>query len=171
MENNHAIKFGIFAGLGTVVFLFLFYWIEKTLMLSPSVIWSTIFLYLIGMYMAAVEVRKENEGYIDFRTALKAAFLVWAIANAIYHAYSYLLYNFLDKDMINVQKAYVSDQMKEMDGLISEDYLEQINQNIEILSYDLSTVISTYASSLIMGFLIAAIIARMVRRKPTFEAK
>jgi len=170
MENNHAIKFGIFAGVGTVVFLFLFYWIEKTLMLSPSVIWSTIFLYLIGMYMAAVEVRKENEGYIDFRTALKAAFLVWVIANAIYHAYNYLLYNFLDKDMINVQKRYMSEQMAELEGVISEKYLEELNQNVEILTYDLSQVISTYATSLIMGFLIAMIIARMVRRKPTFEA-
>jgi len=170
MENNHAIKFGIFAGVGTVVFLFLFYWIEKTLMLSPSVIWSTIFLYLIGMYMAAVEMRKENEGYIDFRTALKAAFLVWVIANAIYHAYNYLLYNFLDKDMINVQKRYMSEQMAELEGVISEKYLEELNQNVEILTYDLSQVISTYATSLIMGFLIAMIIARMVRRKPTFEA-
>ncbi len=169
-ENNHAIKFGTFAGLGTVVFLFLFYWIEKTLMLSPSVIWSTIFLYLIGMYMAAVEVRKENGGYVDFRTALKASFLVWVIANAIYHAFNYVLYNFLDKDMINVQKAYVSKQMEEMEGVISDDYLEDMNQNIAELTYDLSQVISTYATSLVMGFLIAMIIARMVKRQPTFEA-
>lgn len=170
MENNHAIKFGIFAGVGTVVFLFLFYWIEKTLMLSPSIIWSTIFLYLIGMYMAAVEVRRENGGYIDFRTALKASFIVWVVANAIYHTYNYVLFNFIDKDMLNVQKAYMSDQMKDMDVLISEDYLEVMNQNIEVLSYDLTQVIFAYFSSLIAGFLMAAVIARMARRKPLFEA-
>jgi len=170
MENIHAKKFGIFAGLGTVVFLFLFYWIEKELMLSPSVIWSTIVLYLIGMYMAAAEVRRDNGGYIDFRSALKAAFIVWIVANAIYHAYNYLLFNFLDKDMLNVQKSYMHKQMEEMDGLISEDYLEVLNNNIEVLSYDLTQVIFAYVSSLIAGFLIAAFIARIVRRKPTFEA-
>lgn len=170
MKNNHAIKFGIFAGLGTVIFLFLFYWIEKKLMLSPSVIWSTIFLYLIGMYMAAAEVRRENGGYIEYRPALKAAFIVWIVANAIYHTYSYLLFNFIDKDMLNVQQEYMRGEMEKMDGMISEDYLEVMNNNIEILSYDITQVIFAYFSSLIMGFLIAAIIARMVRRKPTFEA-
>jgi len=170
MENNHAKKFGILAGVGTVIFLFLFYWIEKKLMLSPSVIWSTIFLYLIGMYMAAIEVRRENEGYIDFRTALKAAFLVWVIANAIYHAYNYILFNFLDTDMLNVQKKYMGEEMNKMEGYIGDDYIQHMRDNIDLLSYDLSQVIFAYVSSLIVGFALAALIARMVRRQPTFEA-
>lgn len=165
-KDNHSIKFGIIAGSATIVFLFLFYWIEKELMLSAGIIWSTTFLYFIGMYMAPLELRKENEGYLDFKTALRAAFIVWVIANAIYHAFQYILYNFLDPDMLNVQKNYMQREMGKLDGMVSEEYLETFSENIEVLNYDLGTVIFTYFSSLIAGFIFSAIIARLVRRIP-----
>jgi hypothetical protein len=166
MKNSHAIKFGVFAGLGTLMFLFLFYWIEKQLMLSPGVIWSTMFLYILGMYMAGVESRKENGGFIDFKTALKAAFLVYVIANGIYHLYNYVLYNFLDPDMLNVQKAFLENNMEQIEGMMGEDWAKQFREGIDKLNYNMADVISAYISSLIGGFLLAAIIARIVRKNP-----
>jgi len=166
MKDNHALKFGAIAGIATVIFLFLFYWIERELMLSPGIIWSTTFLYFIGMYMAPLELRKENEGYLDFKTALRAAFIVWVVANAIYHAFQYVLYNFLDPEMLSVQKNYMQKNIGQLENMVSEDYLETFSNNLELLNYDLGTVIFTYFSSLVAGFFFSAVIARMVRRKP-----
>ena len=166
MENNHAIKFGAFAGFGTILFLFLFYWIEKELMLSPGIIWSTMLLYILGMYMAPLEVRKEKEGYISFKSALKPAFLVFVIANSIYHLYNYALYNFLDSEMLSIQQKYMLENMNVLDNMLSEEQMEAFEDGVDGLNYNFSTVITTYFSSLLGGFFLAAIIARTIRREP-----
>lgn len=166
MKDNYAVKFGVLAGLGTIVFLFLFYWIDKKLILSPEIIWSTMLLYLIGMYMAPIEERKDNGGYLDFKTALRSAFIVWIVANAIYHAFNYALYNFLDTDMLNIQKQYMRDNMSKMEGLLGEENFTSFMDNIELMNYNFITVLTAYLSSLIGGFIIAAIIGRIVRRQP-----
>lgn len=166
MKDNHAVKFGIIAGVATVLFLFLFYWIEKELILSPGVIWSTTLLYFIGMYMAPLELRSENEGYLDFKTALRASFIVWGVANLIYHTFQYILYNFLDPKMIEIQKNYILKNMDSLEGMVSEEYIETYTNSLESFSYDLGTTIFTYFSSLIVGFFFSMVIARLVRRDP-----
>ena len=127
MKNQHAIKFGILAGIGTIIFLFLFYWIDRKLMLSPSVIWSTFFLYLLGMYMACVEERKDNGGYLAFKDALKAAFLVYVVANIIYYSYNYLLFNFIDPEMLGIQKEYMITSIEELEGLLNNSSSESVS--------------------------------------------
>ncbi len=169
MKDDYAVKFGLLAGSGTIIFLFLFYWIDKKPILSPEIIWSTMLLYLIGMYMAPVEERKANEGYLDFKTALRAAFIVWIVANAIYHSFNYVLYNFLDAEMLNIQKNYVRDNMNGLEGLMGEENHELFLANIDNMNYDISTVIMAYLTSLVGGFIISAIIGRMVRRKPIIQ--
>ena len=166
MKDNYAIKFGALAGLGTIIFLFLFYWIDKKLILSPEIIWSTMFLYLLGMYMAPVEERKENGGYIDFKPALRAAFIVWIVANSMYHLFNYVLYNFLDTDMLGIQQQYMRDNIGTMEGFVSQENYDLLVANIEQMNYDFLTVFMAYTSSLIGGFILAAIIGRLVRRKP-----
>lgn len=170
MKDNFAVKFGLLAGLGTIIFLFLFYWIDKKLTLSPEIIWSTMFLYLLGMYMAPIEERKLNEGYLDFKTALRASFIVWIVANAIYHSFNYVLYNFLDTEMLNIQKQHVRDNATNLEGYMGEENYEFFLANIDNMNYNFSTVLMAYLTSLFWGFIIAAIIARMVRRKPMLQA-
>lgn len=166
MNDNYAVKFGLMAGGGTVIFLCLFYWIDKVLILQPGVIWSTLILYLLGMYMAPLEVRKSQDGIIDFKTALRNAFLVWVIANAIYHLFNYLLYNILDPEMLEVQRNYMLDNFDKIEGILSRDNIETLKEGTNQLNYSFFTVLTHYASSLIGGFLFAAVIARMIRREP-----
>ncbi len=170
MKDNFAVKFGMLAGLGTIIFLFLFYWIDKKLILSPEIIWSTMFLYLLGMYMAPIEERKLNEGYLDFKTALRASFIVWIVANAIYHCFNYVLYNFLDPEMLNIQKQYVRDNAANLEGLMGEENYELFIANIDNMNYNFATVLMAYLTALIGGFILAAIIARLVRRNPIPQA-
>ncbi|MEM6320851.1 MAG: DUF4199 domain-containing protein [Bacteroidota bacterium] len=169
MKNDHAIKFGLLAGFGTILFLFIFYSIDKKLILDHGVIWSTMFLYIIGMYMAPIEERKNNDGYIEFKPALKAAFLVWVVANGLYHAYNYLLFNFIDPEMLSVQRQFMRDNMGQLEGVLTEEMAQAVEDSIEFLNFDFMTVFTTYLSSLVGGFLIAVVVARMVRRNPPVE--
>lgn len=171
MENNHAIKFGVFAGIGTVMFLFLFYWIDRPLMLSPSIIWSTMLLYFIGMYMAPLEERKENGGYISFKPAMKSAFLVFVIANGIYHFYNYALYNFIDTEMLSIQQEFMRENMVVLENVFTKEQYETFKESIEVLNFNLITVISNFLLSLFFGFLIAAIIAKLIKIEPPIETE
>ncbi len=160
--NAHSTKFGLIAGIGTVLILLTAYFVDKKLQLSPGVVWSTIIFYIVGMAMAAIEERKDNGGFISFKEALKAAFIVWMVANAIYHAFNYFHFNYFDPEMLQIQKDYVLDTLST--GVFSEEMAEEMAARTNDIKYDLLTTVSAYIMSLVFGFLLAAIIARLVRR-------
>ena len=160
--NAHSTKFGLIAGIGTVLILLTAYFIDKRLQLSPGVVWSTSIFYIVGMAMAAIEERKDKGGFISFKEALKAAFIVWMVANAIYHAFNYFHFNYFDPEMLQIQKDYVLETL-EM-GVFSEEMVEQMAEKTEEIKYDILTTIRGYIMSLVFGFILAAIIARLVRR-------
>ncbi len=166
--NAHSTKFGLIAGIGTVLILLTAYFVDKKLQLSPGVVWSTIIFYIVGMAMAAIEERKDNGGFISFKAALKAAFIVWMIANAIYHAFNYFHFNYFDPEMIQIQKDYVLETLNA--GVFNEEMTEQMAARTEEIEYGIITTLRGYIMSLVFGFLLAAIIARLVRRDNFAEA-
>lgn len=161
---THSIRFGILAGIGTIAILLSAYFIEKKLMFNASIVWSTIFFYIIGMTMAAIEQRKDQGGFISFKEALRSSFVVWLIANAMYHLFNYLQFNFFDPELLTIQKEYSLEMLEQNPNLFGEEYMEVLVTNIEQTTYGLGVTIYAYIGSLIGGFLIAAIIARSVRR-------
>ena len=56
--NKIATKYGVFTGFGVILYMLTFYFYDKTIMRSPEVIWSTMFLYLVGMFWAALKVHR-----------------------------------------------------------------------------------------------------------------
>ncbi len=158
--NSHSVRFGLLAGIGTVLLLLTAYFVDKRLQLSPSVVWSTTILYVIGMTMAAIEERNDREGFLSFKESLKAAFIVWVIANAIYHVFNYVHFNYFDPEMISIQK----EQFLEMNETASMFNEETAALVVAEMNYSLTSTIFGYISSLVGGFLLAAIIARFVRR-------
>lgn len=158
--NSHGVKFGLLAGIGTVFILLASYYIDKRLMLSPSVVWSTMIFYLIGMYMAALEDRKSGGGFISFKEALQTSFVVWLVANAIYHLFIYCQFNYFDPEMLSVQKE-VFLEMNAQAGLLDEELSEKV---ISEISYDFMHTATGYMMSLIGGFALSAMIARLIRR-------
>jgi len=162
--NTHSTRFGLLAGIGTIAILLSVYFIDKKLMFSPGIVWSTILFYLIGMTMAATEQRKDQGGFISFKEALRASFVVWLIANAIYHLFNYLQFNFFDPELLIIQKEQSLEMLEQNPNLLGEEYMEAMVTNIEQTTYNLGETIYAYILSLIAGFIIAAIIARIVRR-------
>ena len=158
--NSHGVRFGLLAGIGTILILLSAYFIDKKLMFSPSVVWSTIIFYLIGMYMAVLEDRKAQEGFISFKEALKSSMLVWIVANALYHGFMYLHFNFFDLEMLSIQKEQFL-QQNEQAGFLKEELAQEMADN---LSYSLLQTLTGYIYSLLAGFAISAIIARWLRR-------
>ena len=162
MKNN-AVRIGLLTGFGTVFCLLLVYWINKRLALNPIIIWGTTLFYLIGMFSVAVGTRAKASGHIDFRSVLKPAFLVFVIANAIYHLYNYSLFNFFDPEMLIIQKELILEQEASL-SMMDEAQRTAFLQGI--MNYGFKNMLFSYSSSLIGGFIIAVIIALIVKRAP-----
>ena len=158
--KSHGVRFGLLAGIGTILMLLSAYYIDKKLMLSPSVVWSTMIFYLIGMYLAVKEVRKEQEGFISFKEALKASMMVWIVANAMYHGFLYLQFNVFDPELLPIQKAQFLEQNAQAGFLKEEDAATMA----ESLTYNLQQTLTGYISSLLGGFAISAFLASWLRR-------
>ena len=98
MKQN-IIKNGIMAGVVAIGYVLLFYYTQKEWLFTGSFVFSSLLIYLFFMYQTAKTVAKE-----DYKIVLRAAFGVFILANVVYYAFDYVLFNMIDKSLIDVQK-------------------------------------------------------------------
>lgn len=145
-----AIKFGIITGIATVLYLFIFHQIDRALVLNPLVYWSTLLFAVAGMVAAVKKTRSENSNKISQREALKTAFLVFVLAQLLFMAFIFVLFNFLDPGLVDLQK-----EMMEKAGMKIEN---------PDLSMTFGKVFFRYAYMLIPGFFLSYMVASFMKK-------
>jgi Ca2+/Na+ antiporter len=148
--NSKTRTYGILTGAGTVLYLLLFYFVDRSLFLNGGVTWSSLIIYLIFMFKAVREVRDAQGGELEFREALKPAFTVYFIANVIYYSFLYLMFNFFDPELVELQR-----EMLEAGGIPTD------GQNLEMSA---TVTFFAFLQSLIAGFAFSAAVAAILRR-------
>ncbi len=145
-----AVKYGIIAGIGTVLYLLVFYFIDPALILKPLVYWSTLIIAVIGMAAAVSKERSENGGRIARKEAMKTAFLVFVISMLFFNALVYVLFNFVDPGLSEMQKQIMENAGRDVKDLD--------------LKMTLGKVLFGYAFSLIGGFFISYLVASIMKK-------
>lgn len=171
MENN-GLKYGILAGLGAIAVSLGFYLVEEKMIFSVAgyVGWA---IYLYCMYKATVDERAEMGGFMTFKEALKPAFLTFVVASFIYFVFYYVLFNFIDPNLAELQKEIAMESMQGMGGLMGEETLENMMEEMEKQDFQvgIGTVSLSYAISLIFpGFIFALIIALIAKKEQPIGA-
>lgn len=165
MQNNIAIKYGIIAGVGVVAYFLLFYLTNVKLFFNPIVNWGVLVVYLVGMVKACAGQRKHQHNF-PFKDALRTAFLTFAITSLIFYVFNYLLFNFLDPNLAEVQKEILVEQMGKMAGRLQLSELK--NQIEEFAKQDFRITIRntmmSLAQSLIGGFVLSLAVAGLMKR-------
>ena len=142
--------YGIIAGAGTVFYLLLFYFADRANFLNGAITWSSLIIYLAFMYKAILEKRNSLGGEIEFKEAVRPAFVVYTIASLIYYTFIYLMFNFVDPELPDLQRELM------------------VAQGIEVKGNDLKMTLSitffAFLWSLIAGFAFSAILAAILRR-------
>jgi membrane associated rhomboid family serine protease len=152
------IKYGIMAGLAVVGYFLLFYSINKTTMLGPSVQLPSYLVYFGFMFWAAKPYYNS-----DFKGILKVAFGVFVIANLFYYAFDFYLFNYMDKSLIDLQKDIMLDYFEGAAKSVEEASLR--TQNIQSGDYhSLKSLIYAYAKGAIGGFGMAILVAYFVKK-------
>lgn len=146
-----------------MIYMLIFYFYDKKIMLGPSVLWSTTLLYIVGMFFAAREERKKRE-FMTFREVLSVAFVTYLVANLVFYDFIYILFNFVDPTLPDLQ-VQVSIEKARESGL--SEYLEDAIAEIEKTPAELTLgqAIFDYIRSAIFGFILSLAIAGVTRNK------
>ena len=127
---------------------------------------------LVCLLIIAFQIRKANEGYINFKTLFQTLFIAVLIFEFFYSSYNYVHLKWIDSSVIEKLKSSMlsildkaGDKISETDrdkSLARFDELKKITNVVE--------VIKGYFSSIAISGIFALIISAVVRRtKPAFE--
>lgn len=172
-ENKSSVarNYGLIAGLIFTLITLFQYLGGLDMFLSP--VGYVSYLMIITMaVLAALKVRKANEGFLEFSEALKTTFTVFALAFLIQTIFVYILLNFIDvpfkqaltEETINraeiALKKYMSDS----------DIDKVIDSEREKDQYSLPRVFLGYAITCILAFIFCLLISLIVKRsRPAFN--
>lgn len=158
---NTNFKFGLFAGVATILYLLIFYWINPRLMLSWGVLWSSLLIYLAFMALAVRRLQAISAEHPPFRLALRAAFLVFVVANAVYYLFYFVLFKYVDPHLLVLQQEMMVETTQRFSGLLGVENAEEVSRQFEQndLQITLANSLFSYAWSLLGGFLLALAVA------------
>ena len=158
-----SIRYGILVGISVILYMLVFYFYDEKVMVGPNVFWSTTLLFIVGMFFAAREERKVRE-FMTFREILPVAFVTYLIANLFFYDFLYILFNFVDPALPELQRQ-VSIEAVQNSGF--SEYVEEAIEEIEKIpaEFTLGQAIFDYVRSAIFGFLLSLGIAGVTRNK------
>ena len=146
------IKYGITTGAAMVLYLLLFYSMDKAQVLNPLVFWSALLFPMVSMVMATRKVREQQDDEITKREAIRVSFITWLIAMAMLMLFIFILFNFIDSSLIDLQV----EQYKEATG-------ETVKR--EDMQMTFGSVFFRWAFMLLPGFLLSYGIASFLKNK------
>ncbi len=162
-------KYGVYAMLISLIMSVLSYIINPGLMMS----WITvvpIIIVLVLMVRAAKDTRAHYDNKLSFGQGFMAALATFALPAFISIAFTYILFNFVDPSMVEMQKEMAIDATVKTSKAfgIGESEMEKIIEKLEQedYSFGIKRVIETIFSYLLIGAFISSIIALIMKRQP-----
>ncbi|HFA49457.1 MAG TPA: DUF4199 domain-containing protein [Bacteroidetes bacterium] len=151
-SQQTSIKYGIMAGTAIVLYLLLFYNLDRASIFNPLVFWGSLIFPMVGMVVATRKLREHQSGEISKKEAIQTSFLSWVVAMTFLHIFIYLLFNFIDNGLIDLQK-----EMFEA----STD----IKVKREDLEMTFGSLFFRWALMMIPGFLLSYTVASFLKNK------
>lgn len=145
-----AVKYGIIAGTASALYLFLFHQIGAAFVLNPFVVFGQILISLLAAVLAVRAIREANAGKIERKEALKYAFAVFALSQFLFWVFIYLMFNFIDPSIVEIQRKMMVDAGIKVEG--------------QDLYMTLAMVFRRWAFMLIPSFLLSLMVASFMKK-------
>ena len=149
-------------------------------MRSPEVIWSTMILYLAGMFWATLKVHrtegtsnnsigsvlenaKNEEKESSLRSLVATPFVVFLITNAYYALFFYWIMNVFDADLLQIHQELTHQEM--LDYYKGTDKISEVRKNV-LADYTptFGASFTKYIVGAMGGFILSFLMALIVRR-------
>ena len=167
LENN-GVKNGLVLAAVAVIISIIIYFIDKSLFLSPAIrFFASILLPVFFMRKAVLEERAELNGYIKFSEAIQPAYLTLIIGVIGFSIFQYIIMT-MDFELLEIQREIAVDSIKKLSGFagLTEENIAQFEDiKAEDLKPDLKALLLGLAKNFILGFILAAITAAVLKRE------
>lgn len=166
MKRNFNTVNGLLAGGATVAYLLCFYLISARLMLNPVVYWGSTVIFV---YFMARSVRRVKEGPAPaqqqtlLREALRAAFAVFIIGNGIYYLFYFLMFKYIDPQLIAIQREIFMSNTAWLGKGNTQNLEQQFGPDDFKVTF--SNTLFQYVFSLMGGFVLALILSGLMTRR------
>lgn len=168
-SNQTAINYGLVGGLAAIAIALLVYLVST----KGYLMWSDWLGYAaitVSMVMACKAVRTEMDDVLSFKEGLKTSFLVFVIALAVSFLFKFVLHNFVDPGLADVQMQIAVENIEKLSRWIGESEMSTIIDELENPdNYKLTArkLLLGYGFNLIFpGFIISLIVAAILKRNP-----
>ena len=163
--NGPTLKNAVTAGFLAVIVALLFYLFNTRSLFNVSG-WIVFVLYIVYM-VRSVRQEKSLMEWMSFGSAFKASFITYVVASLMYMIFYFVLLNFIDPDLQEMQKDIAIEAIEKMSGLIGEEGTEAALDKIEEDNLNSpGRSLTSWAWGLIFpGAIISAIIGLVMKDK------
>jgi len=163
--ENPAIKWGVYLAVASIALLLIFYLVNPKLIFSLNS-YIGIVLTIVMLVLACRESRMNSGGFASFGQMFQTAFLTWIIGSAIGVIFQYILMNFIDPGLIDMQKEISIEAMEKMSSFIGEEGMEVAIEEIEKTNpVSIGNMSMGFAFMAVIGAIVAAIIGAIMQKK------
>ena len=161
---------GIFLGIILIIFSLVLSFVNPAVFLKSRSLILIVPFFIILM-KGAFDIRRLNEGFIDFKSLFIYSMLSSAIAISFCTIFEYFLFNFIFPDLKEVFRAISMEALEESGSLLGENYIDQFKENLNNDDlYNIPQMISLYFTRMIApGALLSVMTALMFKKNQTIS--
>ncbi len=160
--------YGAIGGIATVVFSLSVWAISPETLVSSLVFWISTAILVLFVILAMLHKKSGTSEAADFKSLLKTGFVVYIIGDLVAYFFLYLMFNYIDPGLIDIQRQQAIEFWLERNGG-NADAADVVRAKEYDYAMTLGRAIFGYARGLIFGFLVSTVLAMMMKEKPYFD--
>ncbi|MEY2596717.1 MAG: hypothetical protein RI965_1989 [Bacteroidota bacterium] len=168
LHNKETLQYGLFSAGAAVLIFVVLYILGAEYFMSP-VAWISSYLFpVLFAVLGALQVKKKNNGYLDFKEALKITFGVFVITGLISTIVSHFIFNVFDVAFAERMKQLTIEKAQEtmQKFNVPESEMEKaVDKLTEQDMFSFSALSKSFAYACIMYFIEALIVSAIIKKK------
>ncbi|MEY2586316.1 MAG: hypothetical protein RLY11_165 [Bacteroidota bacterium] len=173
LHNKETLQYGAMSAVSAVLIFVVLYILGAEYFMSPVAWISSYLLPILFAVIGALQVKKKNNGYLNFNEALKVIFGVFVLTGIVSTIVSFFIFNYLDVAFAERMKQLTIEKSQETMAKfnVPESEMEKAMEKIsEQDFFSAGSLFKSFAYACILYFIEALIIAAIIKKKkPEFE--
>jgi hypothetical protein len=166
--NKEILSFGSLSALFAILVFVIIYIVGAEYFLSPLVWISSYGMPLVFSIWASLTIKKKQDGFLEFREALKINFGVFVLTGIAGSIFSYLMFNIVDVSFAESLKQITIDKTVEFMNKFNvpeTDIDKAIDDLIKRDLWSANSLLKSFAYTCIFYFIEALIVAAIIKKK------
>jgi hypothetical protein len=156
---------GIEDGIFTCIYFFLFYWNDNMQFFNPNIYWGS-FSILFLAFALFIHFERGNSTSFPFISGLRGLFFIFFLNSAFYNFFYYLMINYFDSQLIDIQFNVIQEGLNSNAILSNEEQQSawKISKEELYSHVKAKTTLFSYVQGLPAGFLLSMLFAYIFKK-------